>query len=134
MTAREKDQELCRRIWAQGVFIRFSDANTLRRAELTLTRWAELECGTEAGCIERDEETGIPRFYNARTRYLSANDPRRWRRIPDREKGALARVAAVCKALGLHYYHQTDPRGPALYISREPLTDSNYTRGAHCSV
>jgi hypothetical protein len=31
--------------------------------------------------------------------------------IADREAGALRRVAKVCAELGLHFYHQTDPRG-----------------------
>ena len=49
--------------------------------------------------------------------------------IADREAGALRRVRAVCAANGLHFYHQGDPRGCALYVAREPLDGSNYTRG-----
>ncbi len=52
--------------------------------------------------------------------------------IPDREAGALRRVAAICEANGLHYFHQTDPRGCTLYVSNEPLTDTNYTNGVAC--
>lgn len=58
---------------------------------------------------------------------------RRWA-IPDREAGALRRVAAVCAALGCHYYHQTDPRGCALYVSRDKLNDADYTRGVGVSA
>ena len=29
----------------------------------------------------------------------------------------------------VHYYHQTDPRGVALYISNMEMTHSNYTNG-----
>lgn len=107
-------------------------ARTLRRAQLTLHRWAELECGDGHAYIERDEATGRPRIYRER-RFLAPNDPRCWSPIPDRERGALARVAAVCKAAGLHYYHQTDPRGCALYVAAEPLTDQNYSsKGVPC--
>ena len=52
--------------------------------------------------------------------------------VPDREKGALARVEALCKRLDLHYYHQTDPRGCALYVSNEPLPDNAYSNGIAC--
>jgi hypothetical protein len=41
-------------------------------------------------------------------------------------------IRDLCQEAGLHVYHQTDPRGCALYISREPLPDNNYTRG--CAV
>lgn len=105
-----------------------SDVATLRRAEATLHRWAEGECGDSndlaSWSIERDEETGIP----YRCVYPHNGKPRRYR-IPDREAGALRRVAKVCERLGLHFYHQTDPRGCALYVSTEPLTDRDYTRG-----
>jgi len=36
------------------------DTDALRRISLTLHRWHERECGTDHGCIERDEETGKP--------------------------------------------------------------------------
>lgn len=126
------------------------EAWQLRRIEMTLHRWAELECGTDAGHIERDETTGRPRFYNARARYVQANDPRAWTIIPDREAGALKRLARIVtvrnerepNALHLGWpdtritaYHQTDPRGCALYLLRASdirpgeSTDSVYTRG-----
>jgi len=104
-------------------------ARTLRRAQLTLHRWAELECGTDDGHIEREggEDTGRPIFHPA-----GRHDGGRWVEpkpyaVPDRERGALARVAAVCKAAGLHWYYQTDPRGCALYVAAEPLTAVNYS-------
>lgn len=40
----------------------FHEAQQLRRIEMTLHRWAELECGTDAGHIERDEKTGKPLY------------------------------------------------------------------------
>lgn len=95
------------------------EIDILLRAEKTLSRWSELECN---GTIQREEETGIAYYYNDYT-------GRKGSRAPDREKGALKRIEAICTAHGLHYYHQTDPRGCALYIGREPLPDNNYTRG-----
>jgi hypothetical protein len=40
--------------------ISYDDAYALRRISMTLNRWFELECGTDAGAIERDETTGKP--------------------------------------------------------------------------
>lgn len=101
-------------------------ACTLRRAEMTLHRWAELECGDsdawKSWGIERDETTDIPYMCI----YPHSGKSRRYR-IPDREKGALRRIAQVCGKLGLYFYHQTDPRGCALYVAREPMTGSNYS-------
>lgn len=108
------------------IFIDWDDTATLRKAQKTLHRWAELECGDgndyASWAIERDEKTGKPYMVTH-----SHNGYPRRERIADRETGALKRVAAVCRASGLHYYHQTDPRGCALYVAREPLTDQNYS-------
>jgi hypothetical protein len=105
-------------------------ARTLRRAQLTLHRWAEEMCN---GTIRRHEDHKDPRDPNSNglpfRHYLSGH----YVQCPDRERGALARVEAVCKATGLHYYHQTDPRGCALYVAAEPLNSQNYsTRGVAC--
>ena len=102
---------------------------TLRRCEMTLHRWCELECGTDAGHIERDEKTGKPRFFNARARYLTANDPRAWSIVPDRETGALKRVRVICERYGIDWYYQTDPRGCALYIAPRDagMNNMNYS-------
>lgn len=128
MSARAETYEVLRRLNSRGIAASFEQAEVLRRAQLTLHRWAELECGDgndyASWSIERDEATGIP----YRCTYPHRGEARR-ERIPDREAGALRRVAAVCRALGAHYYHQTDPRGCALYVSAEPLTDSDYNRG-----
>ena len=103
----------------QTLGIDYDDAKALRRISMTLRRWYELECGTEAGHIERNEQTGKPMFYNARARYLQANDPRAWSIIPDREKGALKRLGNImAKYPELKPYVQTDPRGASLYILR----------------
>ena len=111
---------------ASRLSIEYEDAAILRRCAMTLHRWAELECGdgndTSSWCIERDEENGKP--YMVRHVYAIGRSIRS--PIPDREAGALKRVKAVCERCGLHYYHQTDPRGLALYVARGPLTAENY--------
>lgn len=95
----------------------FDESSSLIRAERTLGRWAEAECN---GDIQRDENTGIPwRYFGAEHQLRAAT--------PDREAGALRRVAAICERAGAHFYHQGDPRGCALYVAREPLTDANYS-------
>lgn len=101
-------------------------ADTLRRCESTLRRWSEGECGGgndyASWCIERDEASGLP----YRVTYPHTGKSRR-ERIPDREAGALRRVKQIADVAGVTWYHQTDPRGCALYVSREPLTHVNYS-------
>lgn len=133
MSARSETCELLARLGQRGITLSFDEAETLRRAQLTLHRWAELECGDSndyaSWAIERDETTGKP----FRCLYPHQGNPSRLP-TPDREAGALRRVAAVCNAHGLYFYHQTDPRGCALYMSAEPLTETDYTRGIPCSI
>ena len=101
--------------------------DSLLKAERTLHRWAEQECGDSndygtSWCITRDETTGKP----YREVYPASGKSYRTA-IKDMERGALRRIAALCAENGLTYYHQTDPRGCALYVAREPLTDQNYS-------
>jgi hypothetical protein len=108
-----------------GVAVPTMAVDTLRRAALTLSRWGEMECGDEWGsCIERDSTTGKPFRYQHRSHGTATRYP-----IPDKERGALARIEKTCKEHGLTYYHQTDPRGAPLYVHTQPLTDTNYTNG-----
>lgn len=133
MSARGETFELMDRLSRIGIRADFDQANTLRRAEKTLHRWGEQECGnsnaSQSWGIERDEKTDKPYMVI----YPHRGDSRRYR-IADREKSALDRVAKVCAALKVHYYHQTDPRGCALYVSTDPIDGSNYTNGAACCV
>lgn len=135
MSARQATYELMRRLESRGLAVSFDDANTLRRAEITLQRWSEQECGDSSDyasySIERDETSGIP--YRCIYPHTSGAKSSRYR-IPDREAGALRRVADVCKRIGAHYYHQGDPRGCSLYVDREPIPDNNYTRAICCAV
>ena len=113
-----------------------SDCVVLIRAQRTLHRWAELECGDgddrASWGIQRNDETGKPYLVTWVRQQWNVDVPPIRRSIPDRETAALKRVAKLCQSLGLHYYHQTDPRGCALYVSTEPLTGQNYTNGVAC--
>jgi len=116
-----------------------TEAESLRRISMTLRRWYERECGDENGCIERDSETGRPFVVYHRAGYSTQSRIP----IPDRERGAEKRLAAImAKHTGDHCprcepgafqpcgkscrhvvgkltaYLQTDPRGAALYILR----------------
>lgn len=132
LTATEKDSILAERLRRLGVKITNAQANTLRRAEKTLQRWGELECGDGnnygSWAIERDENgEGAPYMVHHHYMHGKGKDYTTRRRIADREAGALARVAEVCSELGLSWFHQTDPRGCALFVSPQPLTDQNYS-------
>ena len=123
MTARNETLVLAARL-----AIPFEAANTLRRASMVLHRWGEQECGDgndyASWAIERDEVTGKPFRCWYPHKGAASRTP-----VADREAGALRRIRQVCAAHGLTYYHQGDPRGCALYVSREPITDTNYTNG-----
>ena len=112
------------------------EAYSLRRIAMALQRWAELECGTDNGhasySIERDETTGKP-FMCV---YPHRDSKCHRTAIADREAGALRRLAKIMAAHPeLVSYHQTDPRGAALYILRRSdvrdgeRIDSIYPRG-----
>src|SRR3990167_7083245 len=112
----------------------YSEAKALRRIEMTLQRWSEQECGDGndhcSWAIERDEITSKP------YRVVYQHSGKSYRiSIPDREAGALARLAKIMASHpALVAFHQGDPRGCALYILRQSdvgqeRIDSIYTRG-----
>ena len=85
------------------------ETEQLRRISLTLSHWAERECNED---IETRDDgsawvTDHSPFSTGKTY-----------RIPNREAGALRRLAAILRphARKLTCYHQQDPRGAALYI------------------
>lgn len=126
--ARETEAMLSR---LQSLGISRADAEALRRISMTLHRWSELECGVDGGGIDRDEETGKCWWY-------SSYSGKRTHIVPDREKGALERLAKImARYPTLLHYVQGDPRGCALYILRPgdvpaPVyknVDAYYTRG-----
>lgn len=93
------------------------ETEILRRAQMTLHRWSERECGDDNGCLERDDATGKVVWRSAHSGRTSP--------VADLETGALKRGAAVIAArnernpgAAVFYYHQTDPRGCSLYIIR----------------
>ena len=105
-TAKER-YEVRDRLYRIG--IDFDDAEKLRRIAMQLHNWHEKECGTDHGCIERDETTGKAYWLNSTT----------MKRYPvrDMETGALTRLAEILKKYPhLTPYVQTDPRGASLYL------------------
>ena len=135
MKTRQQNELLWDRIerGCNNAHLTMSDINTLRRAQMALHRWAERLCGDSndyaSFALVREDDGSVwqethPHNGSRTLRY----------RAPDLERGALFRVARICAAYGLHYYHQTDPRGCALYVSGEPLTDQNYSHGVACSI
>lgn len=126
------DYALRDRLAYAGIVATLEDARILRLAEKTLHRWHEGECGDSndycSWSIETDENGRAWRVVHPYTGKAYQE------RIPNRESGARKRVAALCDRLGIHFYVQTDPRGAALYVSREPFAEFDYTRGICCSV
>ena len=148
MNKRERERLTAQENALVSLGFTIDEAAALRRISMTLRRWHELECGIDAGCIERDDATGKP--------YLVAqyrDNVRRWP-VADRETGALRRLGRIVAARNerqplrsvvmlpdraapntVETYIQPDPRGAALYILRPgdvpPGTDpaSCYTRG-----
>lgn len=96
-----------------------NDARALRRISMTLRRWHELECGSGndhySFAIKRDEATQKPYIVRWRN-----SDSKAYRvPTPDRERGALKRLAAImARYPALQSYVQGDPRGCALYLLR----------------
>jgi len=108
--------------------ISFKDVCDLRRIAMALHRWHEMECGIDGGCVERDEKTSKTYWHNSMSGRRSP--------IPDRETGALKRLAGIMvRYPALTSYVQGDPRGASLYILRPgdvpegKEADSYYNRG-----
>lgn len=113
-----------------------AEAESLRRISMTLRRWHELECGTDNGCVERDEQTG-------RTFWRSAHNSNRYP-MADRETGAHKRLAGILQDRNarslplqspekLQSYIQGDPRGAALYILRPGDVPAGADAGSYYS-
>ena len=110
----------------------YEEARQLRRIEMTLHRWAEQECGDSndyaSWAIERDEATNRPYKVTYPHNGKSTRYP-----IADREAGALKRLKSIMASHpDFVAYHQTDPRGCALYIVRRAdlpkLSDAEIVR------
>lgn len=91
MSTQKRKFELFARLQALG--FTYEEAVSLRRIEMTLQRWGELECGDGSNwAIERDDTTNKP--YNV---YHGEGKARRYP-IADREAGALRRLKAIVDA------------------------------------
>jgi hypothetical protein len=110
----------------------YDEINSLRRIEMTLSRWGERECNGE---IERDEKTG--KVFSISHPYLAglSNEPH-YSLTADKETGALKRLNDIMlNHKSLWSYYQTDPRGCSLYIGRkadirkDEKLECVYTRG-----
>lgn len=134
-TKAERSARFYRRMEALG--FSYDETTQLRRIEMTLTRWGEMECGSSDNYaskhIERDEETGKT-YWVVMPHDRKPSDRTRMA-IPDRERGALKRLAKImANHPDLWHYHQSDPRGCALYVGRKAEMNgsdinANYTRG-----
>lgn len=108
----------------------YVETSNLLRIEKTLHRWHELECGTDAGSIERDEATEKP-YYRRQWQGRDGKWNDKKYPYPDKEKGALKRLSAIMtNHPDLVSYQQGDPRGCALYI----LSKKDIREGEHINA
>lgn len=128
MSTQKSKFELYRRLQDMG--FTYEEAFALRRIEMTLSRWSEMECGNDRGqMIERDETTGRPYMtYDSGSNGKRARYP-----IADRESGALKRLNVIMQKHPLLWsYHQGDPRGCSLYVGKldelPSMTDADLIR------
>lgn len=134
-TKAERSARFYRRMEQLG--FSYDEASTLRRIEMTLQRWGALECGDSNNYaswhIERDPETEKP-YHVCMPHDRKPSEASRTP-IPDRERGALKRLTKIMAAHpDLWSYHQSDPRGCALYVGRKAEMNGDdinccYTRG-----
>lgn len=141
MTKREKQRITAQENTLMSLGFTALEAEKLRKISMTLQRWHELECGTDGGCVERDDAGKA--FW--RSQYSGKLSP-----IADREKGAKKRLGHIIgmrntrewaflgwpmSQVEIKPYIQGDPRGAALYLIRPDdvpegkNVDSYYSRG-----
>jgi len=130
MTKNERMMRFYNRLAKAGFSM--AEANQLRKIEMTLHRWAAEECN---GTIQRDEATDKPYRHYPDSPYRVNPTP-----VPDRENGALCRLEALLADghSAWAYYHQTDPRGHALYLvpaewTRDEAEQRYHTAGVSCA-
>ena len=86
------------------------EAEALRKISMTLHRWAERECNGEVEVDDSGKAWSVSQGYAPS--WKVSRYP-----VPNREAGALRRLAKMMQDHpGWDYYHQTDPRGVALYL------------------
>lgn len=98
--------------------LRPAEAKIIARAAKTLHTWAEHECN---GTKQQEEVKDSSGQWVATGRWYWYNPDTgdRCGRAVDLETGALRRVASICKAAGLTFEHQGDPRGCVLKIIKD---------------
>lgn len=106
------------------------DIGVIRFSAARLHRWFELECGTDEGLIQQNEETGVWTMH----RDTGQGYELEGYKIRDCEKLHRARLSRImAKYPTLAAYIQTDPRGCPVYICRkEDARQDRYTSG--CAV
>ena len=94
--------------------------NVLRQCEKALHKWSEDECN---GRIQWDDETGEPRLYRKdQWGSYTCKGPVTF----NREDHYLDLARKQAARYGLQIYHQSDPRGCALYVySQSDLNGSD---------
>lgn len=110
MTKREKQRifELQSRLCDLG--FSYEETETLRRISRTLHRWAERECNGEVEVDDSGKAWSVSQGYAPS--WKVSRYP-----VPNREAGAIRRLNKImADHPGWTYYHQTDPRGAALYL------------------
>ena len=141
MNKREAERQTRQMDVLQSLGFTRDEAEALRRISMTLQRWHELECGTDNGCIERDETTDKPYWVSEWGGQWSTGKRCRTP-IADRETGARKRLAAIVARRNAPYkfphhqiaaYIQGDPRGAALYIIRPGDVPEGADVGAYYS-
>ncbi len=122
------------------------DAHALRRISMALHSWHELECGNSneyaSWTVTRGRKVNGSFEYDEsgdafEERHMHRSDAKAtYTRIPDRERGALKRLAEIMSRYPtLGFYVQGDPRGASLYILRPgdvpegEEADAYYSRG-----
>jgi hypothetical protein len=122
------------------------DADALRRISMTLHRWHELECGDSNDCASRSLVRG--RKNGKEFEYADNGSPfmethshqgspkAQYFPVPDRERGALKRLAKILERYpNLGSYIQGDPRGASLYIiPRDKIRDGMTVDSCYSSI
>ena len=127
MTKQQTERYMRLRLSLGSLGFTASQIEALLRCSRTLSTWAAHECNGE---IQREGEDGTGRPY-----WYNTNTGNRMGPTADREAGALRRAKVICEAHGVTFYHQTDPRGCALWVLRPgdvpegKAADAYYTRG-----
>jgi len=107
----------------QGLGFAEQEVKSLLRCQRVLSTWSEHECN---GVLQRDSTTGKPYW-------ISPSNGDRYSPTADRESGSLRRAATICARHGVEYYHQSDPRGCALYVIRPGDVPAGEDVGAYYS-